>query len=531
MKLPETKLHKSFSSDRGLAASIGKNTIFGVLSSVVWAGTRLITVPIVISHLGLGGYGIWSIIMATGAYMRFGTAGIKSAFQKYVAEATGTGDYEKASRLVSTGSICILILSILGLIPIAVFSRKIAKASGVPPEFLVSAAASITLLAFTYLISNFGAAFEAIVTGGHRLDLTRKFNTVLAICEAIAILAVLHFGYGLLAMTSIMAASELIYIFCCYLASHAVVPEIRIRIAFFTKSMFPELIRFAGSYQLVNVLEVLYGAICPIILLKFFGADAAGVVAVAVKVVSTALIAQDALLLPILSGGTMVFASGSSERMRLFLAKSFKMTLMTSLPPLAFVCVFGTKMVLAWTGQATPLFLSAIWLIALGSLFKAVSLLQLILYRSTGKALLDNVRQILRIAATLTVAFFAKDIGFIGVLAGMAGAEFIGVIFMFFAMKTTFRAFSGRMFANDAFRIGAASCLIVGIGALAGLIPVTPATTPRVAAALKLCEVSLACMIVAWPALVITKSVSGAEKRSLLDAIIPGRKALAGEGA
>jgi hypothetical protein len=204
---------------------------------------------------------------------------------------------------------------------------------------------------------------------------------------------------------------------------------------------------------------------------------------------------------------------------------------MTSLPPLAFVCVFGTKMVLAWTGQATPLFVSAIWLTALGSLFKAVSLLQLILYRSTGKALLDNVRQILRIAATLSVAFFAKDIGFIGVLIGMVAAEFIGVVFMFFAMKATFRAFSGRMFARDAVRIGAASLLVVGIGALAGLIPIPFTANLRLTAALKLCEVSLACMIVAWPALVITKSVSGAEKRSLLDAIIPGRKALAEEGA
>jgi len=53
----------------------------------------------------------------------------------------------------------------------------------------------------------------------------------------------------------------------------------------------------------------------------------------------------------------------------------------------------------------------------------------------------------------------------------------------------------------------------------------------RLAAAFKLCEVSLACMIVAWPALIITKSMSGAEKRSLLDAMIPGRKTLAEEGA
>src|SRR5207245_10289899 len=90
------------SPHHNLAASIGKNTLFGMVSNVAQVGTRLVTVPIVIHHLGLGGYGIWNIIMMTATYMRFGSVGVKTAFQKYVAEATGNGDYEKASKLLST---------------------------------------------------------------------------------------------------------------------------------------------------------------------------------------------------------------------------------------------------------------------------------------------------------------------------------------------------------------------------------------------------------------------------------------------
>src|SRR6202167_3826217 len=320
-------------SDRHLATAIGKGTIFGMVSSGAQIGTRLITVPVVIHHLGLGGYGIWSIIIVTAAYMRFGSAGIKSAFQKYVAEATGTGDLETANKLVSTGSITMLGLSLIGLIPVAFLSQRMARASGVPPEFLSAASASISVLACIYVVSNFGAAFEAIVMGGHRVDLTRKYATVLTVCEAAVIVVLLHQGYGLLAMTVVMGVSELIYIYCCYLASHRVVPEMQVSRKHFTPSVFPELIRFAGSYQLVNVLELLYGAVLPVVVLRFFGAESAGVFALASRVVTSALVAQDALVLPILSGGTMVFASRSIERIRLFLAKSFKVTLAASLPP------------------------------------------------------------------------------------------------------------------------------------------------------------------------------------------------------
>src|SRR5579862_7888650 len=87
-----------FSNDQ-LAATIGKGTVFGVVATTARIATRLITVPVMIYHFGLGGYGIWSIVMVTASYMRFGSTGIKSACQKYVAEATGNGQFETASVL------------------------------------------------------------------------------------------------------------------------------------------------------------------------------------------------------------------------------------------------------------------------------------------------------------------------------------------------------------------------------------------------------------------------------------------------
>lgn len=358
---------KASSSDRHLAATIGRNTIFGVLSNAAQIGTRLITVPVVIHHLGLGGYGIWSIIMVTAAYMRFGSAGIKSAFQKYVAEATGNGDFESASKLVSTGSISLLAISGICLVPAAALSHQVAKASGVPKEFLSSASTSLTLLAIIYIVSNFAGAFEAVVMGGHRIDLTRKFATVLTVCEAVAIIALLHFGFGLIAMTLVMGISELIYVLCCYLASRQILPQIRISLANYSTRTLPELIRFAGSYQMVNVLELLYSALVSVAILRLFGAVAAGIFALALRVTSSFLIGQDALTLPILSGGTMVLATKSTERIRLFLAKSYKVTLAASLPPMAYVAAFGATLILAWTGQSNPGIRDVVFLTALAA--------------------------------------------------------------------------------------------------------------------------------------------------------------------
>ena len=508
-------------SSHALASTIGRSTIFGVVANTVQVLTRLVTVPIVIHHLGLGGYGIWNVVMMTATYMRFGSVGIKTAFQKYVAEATGNGDYDRANKLLSTGSAIMLALSIVGLIPVFFFSQGIARLAGVPPEFLKSASGAIALLAVIMLMANVGAAFEAIVMGGHRIDLLRKFNIFFAVAEAGAIIAVLHFGYGLAAMAAVMGISELLYLTCCYFVAHRIVPQIRLGLRWLSKDVLYELFRFAGSFQLVNVLEVVYNSLIPVAILRSFGANSAGVYAVVTRVVTSATAIHDSFLPSILSGGTMVFASGSSERMQALLSKAFKVTLGLSLFPLGFIAVFGPTMAYAWTGQTDSRFRSAFWFVCLRALFAAFSLLALVLYRASGRALLDNIRQVLRIALIIGVAVLAPTLGFVGVLLGLAACELVGMLFMLYALAKTFAVFRAAVVLPGTVRLAAAAALIFTVGVAASYIPLSKYETGRVFATLKLLEAGLACLIVAWPLLVRTGSVTPAERQALFTSLFP----------
>lgn len=511
-------------SSHGLAASIGKNAVFGAFSQAVYIASRFVTVPFVIAHLGLGGYGIWAIILTLAGYMRFGTAGVKSAFIKYVGEATGTGDFDKASKLLSTGSVTILGISVLGLIPLAFFSRYLANAAGVPLQFLSAAATSITLLAFTYLVSNFGAAYEAIVMGAQRIDLTRKFNTVLTLGETVGILLVLHLHYGLVALSTIIASSEFLYIVCSFVASLKVLPQVKIRLSEFSQSTYRELARFAGSYQLLNLLEVGYQSIWPIILLRAFGADAAGISALALRIVTATLIGMDAFCMPIYAGAAMVFATGQKERICSFLAKAFKVTLLASLPPLAFVAVVGAGIIHAWTGQTGPLFAGAVVLTALTNFFRANLVLEVILYRSAGNALRDNMLHLIRITMALLVALFAKKLGFLGVLVGMSLIELAAVVFMFHALAIAFPEFRFRTLWKDASKVTMATAAIVGVGMIFGRVPLQLHLPERMALVVQLAQVALGCLLAAWPALKLTGTISNNEWRAIVLAVCSGRK-------
>ena len=453
--------------------------------------------------------------------MRFGSVGVKTAFQKYVAEATGNGDYERANKLLSTGCALMFVLSLMILIPVSFLAHAIAKSAGVPVEFLHAAAGSIALLAWILLVSNVGAVYEAVVLGGHRIDLARKFGTALTFAEAIAIVIFLHLGFGLVAMAGVMSVSELLYITCCYFASHRVFPEIRVSPEFVDYGALRELFRFAGSYQLLSFLEVIYASIIPFAVLRIFGANVVGMFGIVTRVAGSAVILQDAFLIPILSGGAMVFASGLEERMQVLISKAFKVTLALSLLPLGFIAAFGPTMAYAWTGQNAEAFRSMFWLVCLALMLRSFSRLSGVLYRTSGRAFLDNLLQVIRSAVLIFIVAFARKLGLQGLLIGTAFTEFVGMCFMLFALTHSFRLFRVRSVVSDTLRLTTSTALILGAGAVASLIPVNVAVNGRMLAALKLGEICCGCILVAWPSLVYTNSVTRAEGKALFSAFIP----------
>lgn len=510
------KSNMTMVSSTSLATTISRNTFFGIIASLTQMGTRLVTVPVVIGHLGLDGYGIWSIIMVAAGYMRFGSAGIKSAFLKYVAEATGNRDFSKASQLLSTGSLGIFVFSIVGIIPFVMFSGTLAHAVGIPEHLSTSAAEATTVLAVIMILTNVGGVYESIVMGGHRIDLIRMLNTVTSIMEAVALVGVLYLGYGLFAMAVVMASSEVIRVAFCFFAAKKIVPEIQIGTGNIASKTLPVLVRFAGSYQLVAILEVLYAGILPLALLKLFGADIAGLYAVAYRLISAAALPSEAFVLPLLSSLSMVHATSSGEQLQLLLTKSFKATCALVMLPLAFAATFGPLIILAWTGLTDPAFHLVLWILCLATMFKGFSLLGLVLYRASGKAVMDNVRQVIRIIVLGAVCYFGKQIGFLGIVSSLAIAECVGFVFMWMVVSQVYEALSIRRLFPDAAKIMAATCLIILVSVLVTNIPVPWTGDERSLALLKLGMTALATIVAIWPAILLTGSLSKSELHAVL---------------
>jgi O-antigen/teichoic acid export membrane protein len=509
------------SSSRALTASIGKNTLFGVAGNLVHVLARIVVVPVMIRHLGLDGYGIWAVLMSIAAYITLGGAGVKSAFQKYVAEATGTGDYDRASRRISTGTAAVLLLSVVVLVPLAIFAKSFAHAVGVPQVFLPAATKAIVFLAFTAIVTNVTQTYQSILMGAHRIDLREKINIALEPLTTVFTITLLYLGYGLFAMCAVFCAWQFVAGVLWYYFSRRVIPTIHLAPRFVSRSEVRELIRFGGSYQLVSMLELLYAAVLPVAILKFFGANAAGVFALAARLVSFATLVQGSYLQAMLSGGSLVYASGSVEQTNAFILKSFKAMAVISILPLAFIALYGAKIAFVWTGKTDPLLEGAVCLLCAGGVCRSLSSLFRVLYRVSGGAVMDNAQLLLGLGVAFVLWPFAPKIGFFGMVGGVNFlGQFLGLILMSLSLASRFKGFNPRALAPTLLRFCLATAVVLGASVIARYMGSSWVINPRVLDTIRLLTAAGISLLVTVPALLFTGSISRSEARTIWSSTI-----------
>jgi hypothetical protein len=119
----------------------------------------------------------------------------------------------------------------------------------------------------------------------------------------------------------------------------------------------------------------------------------------------------------------------------------------------------------------------------------------------------------------LSIALFAKSLGFYGVLGGLAAAEFVGMVFMVFAIKQTFLSFQLKLLLSDALKFTAAAAFFIVAGlVVVRFVPSPMVSNTRLSVLLQLIKVGFTCLLAVWPALLLTRSMTGAEGRALMGA-------------
>jgi len=414
-----------------LVESLSRNTFVSIFAQMMNIFIKAIMIPISIHYLGVAGFGIWSIITNVQNYFSLGGGGIGSAFQKYVAEATGTGDYDRASRLLSSGSIGVLSLSLLVLGPAIIFVRPLSEVLHVTPAYITQFSACVIIIAVTMIIFNFMGIYGAITMGSHRIEIVKIIDIINHVIYAVLAIVFLVMGFGLVGMTLALSISYIIRAIMYFIVSRVVLPEVKMTPKMASFESFKEIIAFTGTYQMLNYFEIIYFSLLPFLILRFFNAELLGIYAIAARIVSMINILANSLLNPLVSGSAWVYSTGRLQEFNRLITKSVKFNITLLIPLMVFVTLNNQEIFLGLMGELVkPQYLTLI-LVCFADFFKATTRVFVIMYRSTG-GLDKDIKWIVMKIVLLSAGFYAGQAmyGFHAGLAAFVVTEVFGFTYM-----------------------------------------------------------------------------------------------------
>jgi O-antigen/teichoic acid export membrane protein len=495
-------------------------TASNYVGKFVSVGTWLVLTPFVLARLGDAAFALWVLMGAIASYGFLLDFGIGGAVVKYVAEQTARGDRTAARSFVASAA-----WLYLGLAAIAV-GIGFAAAPVLPGLFGVAADQQSTaarLVLLTALNVALTIAFTpsfAILKGLQRYDLYNAIVVAAYLGEAVAVVAVLLAGAGVLGMVAVLVPVNFATGIACSRVVRHIAPDLAVtwrgaewrltrRIASFSTSLFAIDIATrlqTKSDEFVIVALRMLPLVTPYALARKLGELAQLICVPFLKVV-----------MPLASA---LEANDEGVKLRTLYIVSSRIALGVAVPITLGLTLLGGPILTLWVGAAYAPHAPVLTVLALASLiatsqWPAVEILQG-MARHRLVALTSLAAGIANVA--LSVVLLPR-VGLIGVALGTlipAAVAWLGIVLPF-ALRTL------RVSPLVALREVWAPALVPGAGAALVLWSIAGAAVAPSALTL---FGSLACAGVVYAAGYLLMPAAVPERRLLADVLAVGTRRL-----
>ena len=322
----------------------------GGLSMLVHLAVAFVLAPVLLHRLGDASYGIWVLVLSLTGYFGLFDLGVRSAVVRFTAAHHATGDREGLRQRVSSA-----LVANTGIAAIVLLAA-IAAAYLAPQWFHVPLAALSVVRAMVLVMGADAAAgfpcsvFGGVLEGLQRYAFLNFTQIAVSLGRGALIVAALHVGGGLLAITIAAVAAHLAG--SCVIVGHAL-------------RLLPALSLRAGLSR--GALRAMGGHSAPAFLMSIadrvrFQADALviGVFAAPAAIAYFALAARLSDVLGnvvqmmaqvVTPASSHLHAAGDNQRMREVLLRANQACAWLMLPGAALFVLCGKSVIAFWVGE------------------------------------------------------------------------------------------------------------------------------------------------------------------------------------
>jgi O-antigen/teichoic acid export membrane protein len=342
------------------------NSALIVAARVVTASLSLATIPVVVSRVGVAGYGTWEALLAVAGLAPLIQTAIGGTLVWRISDAYGRNDAAEIRRLVRLGAAASLWLFAV-LWPLAWFLREpLVEFLRVPSETRQTAALMFPLIAALVLVGGLSDTLDSVVSGCQR---TGFVNVVAAIAHGLnysVVIVVILLGGGLWSLVIGQAVGA---------AGRLAGSWVATRLSFGAVSLLPILpsradlstARYSGLLAVGAGATVLRDQTDKVILATLASPAWVGYYAMAARLSGVVMEIIRFFYLPILTAVGALNAAGDWDGIRRLYSRVMAAVSIVTGLVVVLVAGLADRMVVLWIGRPIPEVTLLLWLLMAGS--------------------------------------------------------------------------------------------------------------------------------------------------------------------
>jgi O-antigen/teichoic acid export membrane protein len=366
-KKPQIAVHDS-AKDAGIRQRVVRSTLANYLGQFVMFGTGFLLTPFILHQLGAASYGLWLLVASVVAYGSLPELGVTGAVIKYVAEYRVRGHSAEARRLIATA---LWLYTILGLI-IIVLSVALApffpRLFNISPAERATASWLVVLMGLALGISIPCATTHGVLRGLQRFDLINVISISGTLLTAIATVAVLLLGGGLLGMVAVNIPITLIMQVPAIWFIKRSAPELRLSWRGASRHMARTVFSFSSSLFVIQASERLQTKTDEIVIGAFLPVRAVTPYGIARRLSEAAQLLTRQFLKVLLPLASELHAEKDQARLQALYTASTRLTLAVFLPVGSIIIILARPLLTVWVGATYARYANLVLILTIASL-------------------------------------------------------------------------------------------------------------------------------------------------------------------
>lgn len=412
---------------------VAGNAGIAMFANVFYLSSRLLLPPLVLAHLSLAEYGLWSACFILIMYIGLTDVGFSSVYVRLTAHYHALGDTAAINRLLSTGVFSLSLLSLgvlLGLwlcLPLVLDFLKVMPSQRDMAAILVIGAAAMFLLDLSL------GAYCYLLHGLQRIREEKQVAIAGYALEPLLILLFLLSGWG---VYSLLAAFVLRYTWSLvsfYRLAHRLLPGLQVRLRHFDRAMLRHFLGFGVAVQASTLLGTALFSLDRVLAGFLLGPKGIALFELGAKLPVAAISIPSSISNVALPAAARHAASHDTAAIAALHQQASRSISFLAGLPLAFMAAFAAPLSLAWLGnreglEEMPLILA---LTALWSHLHITTGPGSAVFRAMGQVANEFVYHALRVAAlalSIGTALLLLDHSATSLIIGLSGGNAVAAI-------------------------------------------------------------------------------------------------------